>query len=175
AVILTLPANLPQDPATQAGLATVQSKATDYEQARDQDVFLAKVDYQFTPRHRLTVRYNHQNFTGQNFESAGTTVAEEHSGDSLVHTRTVNGSLSSAFSSTFFNELRAQYAKDQEPGAANTSDPEAVINQGAQRIITIGRNNFSPRETTIKRWQVADSATWIRGAHSLKAGADVNH
>jgi len=174
-VILTLPANLPQDPATQAGLATVQSKATDYEQARDQDVFLAKVDYQFTPRHRLTVRYNHQNFTGQNFESAGTTVAEEHSGDSLVHTRTVNGSLSSAFSSTFFNELRAQYAKDQEPGAANTSDPEAVINQGAQRIITIGRNNFSPRETTIKRWQVADSATWIRGAHSLKAGADVNH
>jgi outer membrane receptor protein involved in Fe transport len=124
-------------------------------------VFLAKVDYQMSPRHRLTVRYNHQNFTGENFESAGTTVAEEHSGNSLVHTRTVNGSVSSVFSSTFFNELRAQYAQDQEPGTANTNDPEAVINQGAQRII--------------KRWQIADSATWIRGAHSFKVGADVNH
>src|SRR5207244_1489340 len=36
-------------------------------------------------------------------------------------------------------------------------------------------NNFSPRETTIKRFQIADTATWIRGAHSLKVGADVNH
>ena len=40
-VILTLPANLPTDPDTQAGLATVKSKASNYEQARNQDVFLA--------------------------------------------------------------------------------------------------------------------------------------
>ena len=175
AVILTLPANLPTDADTQAGLATVRSKANDYEQARDQDVFLAKLDYQLDPRHRLTVRYNHQNFTGQNFENSGSTNAEEHSGNSLVRTRSVNASLSSVFSSTFFNELRAQYARDNEPGLANTNDPEVVLNQSGQRILTFGRNNFSPRETTIKRWQVADTVTWIRGAHSWKIGADVNH
>jgi outer membrane receptor protein involved in Fe transport len=174
-IILTLPANLPTDPDTQAGLATVQSKANDYEQARNQDVFLAKIDYQLDPRHRLTVRYNHQNFTGQNFENSGPTNAEEHSGDSLVRTRSANASLSSVFTSTFFNELRAQYAKDNEPGQANTNDPEVVLNQSGQRILTFGRNNFSPRETTIDRWQVADTATWIRGAHSWKMGFDVNH
>jgi outer membrane receptor protein involved in Fe transport len=174
-IVLTLPANLPTDADTQAGLATVRSKANDYEQARDQDVFLAKLDYQLDPRHRLTVRYNHQNFTGQNFENSGATNSVEHSGNSLVRTRTVNGSLSSVFSSTFFNELRAQYARDGEPGLANTNDPEVVLNQSGQRILTFGRNNFSPRETTIKRWQVADTVTWIRGAHSWKIGADVNH
>src|SRR5438034_2940856 len=91
AIVLTLPANLPTDADTQAGLATVRSKATDYEQARDQDVFLAKLDYQLDPHHRLTVRYNHQNFTGQNFENSGATNSVEHSGNSLVRTRTVNG------------------------------------------------------------------------------------
>jgi outer membrane receptor protein involved in Fe transport len=174
-IVLTLPANLPTDADTQAGLATVRAKATDYEQARNQDVFLAKLDYQLDPRHRLSVRYNHQNFVGQNFENSGTTNAEEHSGNSLVRTRSVNGSLSSVFSSTFFNELRAQYARDMEPGLANTNDPEVVLNQGGQRILTFGRNNFSPRETTIKRFQIADTVTWIRGAHSWKIGADVNH
>ena len=37
-------------------------------------------------------------------------------------------------------------------------------------MLVFGRNFFSPRETTIKRFQVADAVTWIRGTHSLKAG-----
>jgi len=174
-IVLTLPGNLPTDVDTQAGLATVQGKATEYQQTRDQDVLLAKLDYQLDPRHRLTIRYNHQNFTGQNGENSGPTNAEEHSGDALVRTRTVNLSLSSVFTSSFFNELRMQYARDKEPGLANTNTPEVVLNQGAQRILTFGRNNFSPRETTIKRFQIADTVTWIRGAHSWKTGIDVNH
>jgi outer membrane receptor protein involved in Fe transport len=174
-VVLTLPGNLPTDPDTQAGLAKVQAKANDYERTRDQDVFLAKVDYQFNPNHRLSARYNHQNFTGGNGETSGTTNAEEHSGDSLVRTRTVNASLTSVFSSTLYNEFRAQWANDKEPGEANTNDPETLVNQSGQRVLTFGRNNFSPRETTIKRFQVADTVTWIRGAHSWKGGFDYNH
>src|SRR4029078_12178390 len=104
-----------------------------------------------------------------------TTNAEEHSGDSLVRTRTVNGSLSSVFSPTFFNELRVQWAHHKEPGEANINDPETIVNQGGQRILTFGRNNFSPRETTIKRFQVADTVTWIHGAHAFKTGLDYNH
>ena len=174
-VILTLPSNLPTDADTQAGLAKVQAKANDYDRARDQDVFLAKMDFQMDPRHRLSVRYNHQNYTGQNGETSGTTNAEEHSGDSLVRTRSVNASVASVFSPTFFNELRVQWAQDKEPGEANTNDPETLVNQSGQRVLTFGRNNFSPRETTIKRFQVADTATWVRGVHSLKVGFDYNH
>jgi outer membrane receptor protein involved in Fe transport len=173
-VVLTLPNPLPTDADTQAGLAKVQQAAGDYDRTRDQDVFLAKVDYQLDARHRLSVRYNHQNFTGGNGETSGTTNAEEHSGDSLVRTRSANASLASVFRPTFFNELRVQFAHDKEPGLANTNDPETLVNQGGQRVLTFGRNNFSPRETTIKRFQVADTVTWIRGPHTWKTGFDLN-
>jgi hypothetical protein len=174
-VVLTVPSTLPGDPATAAGLALVKSKADSYDLTRNQDVFLAKVDWQIDPKHRLSVRYNHQNYTGQNNETSGTTNAEEHSGDALVHTRTLNASLSSVFSATFFNEFRAQWARDEEPGFANTTDPEVVSRQSGQSILTFGSNNFSPRETTIKRFQIADAVTKVKGAHSIKFGADYNH
>jgi outer membrane receptor protein involved in Fe transport len=173
-VILTLPANLPGDADTAAGLALVKSKAHDYALTRDQDVFLGKVDYQLNSRHRLSVRYNHQNFTGANNESGGPTSAEEHTGNSLVRTRTVNAVLSSVFSSTFFNEFRTQWARDKEPGEANVDSPEVTVREGGQTILVFGRNFFSPRETTIKRFQAADTVTWITGSHALKLGADVN-
>jgi outer membrane receptor protein involved in Fe transport len=172
-VVLTLP-SLPNDPDTARGLALVESKAGSYDQTRDQDVFLAKVDWQLSNPHRLSVRYNHQNFTGGNNESGGTTNAEEHTGDSLVRTRTLNASLSSVFSPRVFNDLRVQWARDQEPGEANTNDPEVTARQGGQTLLVFGRNFFSPRETTIKRFQVADTLTVIRGAHTWKSGFDLS-
>jgi outer membrane receptor protein involved in Fe transport len=168
-----LPAGLPTDPATQAGLAIVDSKVTEYSSSRDQDVFLAKVDYQMNESHRFSLRYNHQNFTGANNES--TTGSEDHSGDSLVRTRTLNASLASVFRPTLFNEFRVQYAQDKEPGAANSDDPEVTVRQNGQTLLVFGRNFFSPRETTIKRFQVADSLTFVRGVHTLKVGGDFNH
>jgi hypothetical protein len=119
----------------------------------------------------VTLRYNHQNFTGANNES--TTGAEEHSGNSLVRTRTLNASLSSVFSPRVYNELRVQYAKDNEPGSANTDEPEVTVREAGQTILIFGLNFFSPRETTIERWQFGDTLTWIRGAHALKVGGDV--
>ncbi len=163
---------LPTDPDTQAGIDILRSKSESWERRQDQDVLLAKVDWLLSRKHRLTLRYNHQNFTGQNFENGGATNALEHTGDSLVKTRTLNSSISSVFSNSFYNELRFQYAKDQEPGEANSAVPEATVRQGGRTILTVGRNFFSPRETTITRIQVADTVTVIRGAHALKAGGD---
>ena len=68
--------------------------------------------------------------------------------------------------------MRFQYSRDREPGEANSANPEAVVQQSGATVLTIGRNNFSPRETTIKRWQVADTLTMVRGTHKLKGGVD---
>ena len=46
------------------------------------------------------------------------------------------------------------------------------MQESGTTVLTIGRNNFSPRETTIKRWQLADTATWLRGQHKFKGGFD---
>jgi hypothetical protein len=71
------------------------------------------------------------------------------------------------------NELRFQIAKDREPGTANSDQPEAQIQTGSGFLL-IGRNNFSPRETTIKRFQVIDNISFGWGRQSFKAGFDVN-
>jgi len=172
-VFLNLPATTPGDPATQAGIARLQPLASSWERTLNQDVLLLKSDHQITGANRLTLRYNHQNFTGEGFENGGAQNALEHTGASLVRTRSFNASVATVFGPTFFNEARFQYARDSEPGEANSENPEAVVQQGGVTVLTIGRNNFSPRETTIDRWQIADTVTWIRAAHKLKAGFDI--
>jgi outer membrane receptor protein involved in Fe transport len=172
-VIVAVPAGTALDPAGAAAFAQLQSLGHSYTRTQDQDVFLVKTDSQLSNAHRLTLRYNHQNFSGGNFENGGPQNAEEHTGASNVQTRTFNGTLTSVFSSRLLNEARGQWARDKEPGLANSANPEATVRQGGSTVLTIGRNFFSPRETTINRGQFADTLTLIRGVHKIRAGADL--
>lgn len=153
--------------------ALLLPKLNTYQVNRDQDVFMLKSDIAITNNHQLSLRLNQQSFTGQNNEFTGTLGTEEHSGDSIAKTTTFSGALVSSFSSSTVNELRFQFAKDREPGEANSTDPEAQINTGSGFLL-IGRNNFSPRETTIKRAQFIDNISFTHGRHGFKAGLDIN-
>jgi hypothetical protein len=175
-VVLGAPAGgFPTDAGTVAGLAKLAPLAESYSRNQDQDVYLIKTDHEIGTSSHLTLRYNRQVFVGKNFESGGITNSVEHTGNSNVTTDTYSASFASTVSSALLNEARFQYAKDQEPGLANSALPEAVIRQGGTTVLTIGRNFFSPRETTIKRYQIADTATLLRGAHTFKGGFDYNH
>jgi hypothetical protein len=171
-VFLNLPTTRPGDADTVAAIAKLEPLAASWDQAQNQDTFFIKTDHQLNNANRLTLRYNHQTFNGKNFENGGPQNSVEHTGDSNVRTRTLNASVTAVLGSTLFNEARVQWAKDQEPGEANSANPEAIIQQGGQTVLTIGRNSFSPRETTITRWQVADTLTWARGEHKVKTGLD---
>ena len=153
--------------------ALLLPKLNTYQINRDQDVYMLKGDIALTSNHQLSLRFNQQNFTGKNNEFTGSLGTEEHSGDSIAKTTTFSGSLVSTLSSSTVNELRFQVAKDREPGEANSTDPEAQIQTGSGFLL-IGRNNFSPRETTIKRFQFIDNISFAHGRHSFKAGLDVN-
>ncbi|MCU1229449.1 MAG: hypothetical protein JWO97_2333 [Acidobacteria bacterium] len=163
------------DPAGQAAAAFLKGKAVTYDQKQNQDVYLVKTDHELLVNDHLSLRLNRQKFTGANFENGGPQSAPEHTGDSLVNTTTLSLVNSNVLSSSLFNEVRAQYAKDQEPGAANSADPEATIRQGASTVLVIGRNSFSPRETTLKRTQIADTITYVLSNHTIKSGFDYNH
>jgi outer membrane receptor protein involved in Fe transport len=168
--VLDVPNLLSQSASIQALLLP---KLNSYSIGRNQNVFLGKGDIRINDSNQLSLRFNRQNFTGRNNENSGALSAEEHSGDSIVHSTTFSGTLASTLSSNLVNEFRFQFGRDQEPGTANSSDPEAVINTGGGNL-NIGRNNFSPRETTIKRVQFVDSLSYLRGRHSFKFGADFN-
>lgn len=168
-------ATVPTDPDSQAGFAKLQNLAASWNRKQDQDVYLIKLDGEVGAANHASIRYNRQNFTGVGFESGGQTIAFEHSGDSLVKTDTVAASFTSSFTASLFNELRGQWAKDSEPGTANSSNPEATVQQGGATWLVIGENFFSPRETTIKRYQIADTATYLFGNHTVKGGVDYLH
>ncbi|HKS26676.1 MAG TPA: TonB-dependent receptor [Pyrinomonadaceae bacterium] len=144
-----------------------------YAISRNQDVFMIKSDITVTQNNQLSLRFNQQNFTGVNNEFTGQLATEEHSGDSLAKTTTFSGNLASTITPRIVNEFRFQFARDKEPGGANSDLPETQINTGGGFLL-LGRNNFSPRETTIKRVQFIDNISYVRGAHNFKTGVDLN-
>jgi outer membrane receptor protein involved in Fe transport len=173
-ILNALPAATATDPASVAGRNRLLALANNYIRGFNQDVYLAKVDWQLDAANRIGFRYNRQKFTGINLESNGANVAQEHSGNSLVTTDSFTVTLNTTFSPRLLNEFRTQVARDREPGLANSDAPEAIITNGGQAALTIGRNNFSPRETTEKKYQLIDNVSYIAGQHSLKGGVDIN-
>ena len=148
-------------------------KMQTYQVGRDQDVFMAKSDIRLNNSNQLVLRFNQQNFTGNNNENGGPLSVEEHSGNSVAKTTTFSGSWISTITPVLVNEFRFQFGRDREPGEANSDVTEARIQTGGG-FLQLGRNNFSPRETTIKRAQFIDVVSYTRGKHSLKFGADLN-
>jgi outer membrane receptor protein involved in Fe transport len=162
----------PTDAASQAGLATLTALAGEYPQQQNQDVYLLKTDHELMANNHLSLRLNRQRFHGINFENSGITNAAQHSGNSNVFTDSFSAVWDTVGNSSFFNEVRAQYLKDSEPGEANSDLPEATVLQGGNTVLVVGRNSFSPRETTIKRHQIADTATYALANHTFKGGFD---
>jgi hypothetical protein len=167
---------LPTDPVSLGVLNQLRSQGVfdSYDREFNQDVFLGKVDHQLTNRDRLTVRYNRQNFRGTNLENSGNQSAFEHSGNSNVKSDTLTANLTSVFTSRLVNDFRFQYGRDDQPGSANGSRPEAVIRAGSTAVISFGQNSFSPRQTLLNRYQFIDSISYTAGNHAFKFGVDVN-
>jgi outer membrane receptor protein involved in Fe transport len=159
--------------ASQAGLQRVLPRVNNYTLGFNQDVYLAKFDWQLDAANRLNFRYNRQNFKGRNLESSGATSAEEHTGNSNVTTDTYTVTLNTAFTASLLNEFRGQVAFDKEPGLANTDNPEATVSQSGTVAYVFGRNFFSPRATNEDKIQFVNNVTYINGKHSLKGGVDV--
>ncbi len=136
-------------------------------------MFLVKSDIAINQKNQLSLRFNNQQFTGVNNENGGSLSTEEHSGDSLVRSKTLSGTLASTLSTKVVNEFRFQFARDKEPGEANSNQPEALIDTGSGNL-ALGRNNFSPRETTVKRVQFIDNISYVSGRSSYKFGGDFN-
>jgi len=158
-----------------------QQTALNYLQARDapwirtqnQNVYLGKVDWRLSSSELLSVRYNAQRFVGAGFENGGPQNSIEHTGASDVTTDTLTGSLTSTITSSLVNVVRGGYTRDNEPGQANSINPEVTIFEGGVTDLVAGRNFFSPRFTNIRRGEGGDTLTWTRGRHTIKTGLNI--
>lgn len=167
--------SLPFAPA--AVRALLGLKVEPYDISREQDTFLAKVDFNLNDKNQIWVRFNQQNFTGTNLENSGTLSALEHTGNSNVTTTSITGNWTHTITPNWFNEFRFQFSRDKEPGLANSDVPEVSVGANAggfnDGTFSFGRNNFSPRETTITRYQFINNQTYITGDHTVKYGVDL--
>lgn len=167
--------SLPFAPASIQTLLT--PKINSYNINRQQDTFLGKVDFNINEKNQIWLRFNQQNFTGTNLENSGTLSAEEHTGNSNVKTSALTTNWTHTISPSWINEFRFQYSRDKEPGLANSDSPEVSVTANAGGIndgtFSFGRNNFSPRETTITRYQFINNQTILKGDHTIKYGADL--
>jgi outer membrane receptor protein involved in Fe transport len=164
----------PSDALSQQAFASLLKYIVPYPRSLNNDVYLGKVDFNLTDRQRLTVRYNANRFTGVNYENSGATSAANHTGNSSVTTDNISGTHTAVFNSATLLDSRFTFVRDNEPGAANSSDPEVVVKQNGTTALNIGRNNFSPRYTNGKTTQWAESLSYVHAKHSLKFGLDMN-
>ncbi|MDP9172028.1 MAG: TonB-dependent receptor [Acidobacteriota bacterium] len=160
----------PSIPVPAASLPALGQYLAPYTTGANNDVALAKVDWNIGNTQRLSVRYNLNRFTGKNFEAFSGSSALEHTGDSQVNTDNIAVNYSKTYGAATVLDLRYVYVRDNEPGFANTDKPETAISSG----VTFGRNNFSPRFANDKTNNIIGSVSIVRGLHTLKFGADVN-
>ena len=169
-VFLGVPAPATPTANQQTALSYLQARANPWIRTQNQNVYLGKVDWRFGNAELLSVRYNSQRFVGNGLENGGSQNSIEHTGASDVTTDTLSGSLTSTISSGIVNVARAAYARDNEPGLANSINPEATVRQGGVTDLIVGRNFFSPRFTNIHRAEVGDTLSLTHSRHTIKTG-----
>ncbi len=76
----------------------------------------------------------------------------------------------SAFSVNRLNEIRVQFSREDRPREPNTTNLTLTV----AGLGTTGRVSFLPSLETDDRYQIIDSFTLLRGAHSYRAGLDIN-
>ena len=173
------------EPAVVAALASLGSPGENLpiERTNDARVFLGKVDYSVSDRNLLTLRYNYTwseqvngTFDVDSWGASANAVEKDHS-------HAGSGSLVSTFSSNLLNEFRFQYAREDRPRAYN--GPIITDGNGLKRPLPdtafdfgsayrFGMPFFIPVEYYDTRLQLTENVSYLRGAHSIKAGVEYN-
>jgi carboxypeptidase family protein len=159
-------------PASFRGLAT---ESGNFKTTEETYFYSIRFDHQLSSRHSTFIRLGvtPSNITGKT--SNGQNQLEVQNS----HSRTTNDSirdlavitqLQSTMSPTLLNELRFQFAR-RGLGLTTNGSNVAVEIPG---VASIGQEPFAPVRRVEKRWQLADSLSYVRGSHTIKTGIDFN-
>ena len=145
------------------------------------NAMLGKVDWSVSPRHNFSASYNfdYSSNRNQTFDvpTYGTS-ANGTEGPSKINL--INLNLFSALTATTVNEFHVTLSREDRPRSATESNIPADTGIGADPAFPSFRfgNPFflAPNvDETMKRFQVKDNYSLIRGRHTLKTGAEWIH
>jgi hypothetical protein len=176
-VVLSIPETFQLS--SDAQQASFEQRALDYLQARadswtlplTQNVFLGKLDWQLSPEHSLSGRWNGQRFAGGNL-GVGQQNSLEHAIVNRQISSTAGFTLTSSLSPSTVNVARFNYLGTDAPSIAQSSNPEATVRQSGQTVLTIGQAQTGA--TGVNRGEWSETISQLRGRHTLKAGGVVS-
>ncbi|MGB8534974.1 MAG: carboxypeptidase regulatory-like domain-containing protein [Acidobacteriaceae bacterium] len=176
----------------QAGLSALLGPAARF---ADQTLFFPKVDWQINERNHLSGEANRLRFISPSGQQTNATAQYGTQSIGNVYARDTWGvaRLDTSITPTLTNEVRYQYGRDfefagpetpttyenntllQPPGYGNPFGiPPNVFITGAFQF---GTPSFYPRPAypDERRWQISDTANYVRGNHNIKFGIDYIH
>jgi Carboxypeptidase regulatory-like domain/TonB dependent receptor len=158
-----------------AALGVINSNIGPQPRLANQDVALAKLDYQVTPNNRLSASFNYMNFRSPNgYDQTPTFSAGSiyQNGNFGTHDRFLVASWNSVISPTMVNDFRFQWSRDFQFYSSNFSGPSVAVGN----LFAYGQRNALPRGAfpDEHRLQFADSLSWVHGNHAVKFGVDIS-
>jgi Flp pilus assembly protein TadG len=141
-----------------------------YVQGRDGWVAFGRLDAQISDAHRLQARLNYADYNGLNGTNNSANDTLQHNGIEQMHSLSMVGTYSAQFGTSLLNDFNFNYAHESVPRADKGLNlPEIQV--GSARY---GEVSFLPIISTSKRYEVADTFTYLLQNHVFKAGGDYN-
>jgi len=139
-----------------------------------QTLFNGRVDQKLSPGQTLMVRGNYDHFydTNPNDAVVGTsapTVARRYTRGS----RSIATNHTAVVNATLLNEARFAYLDGAPVTLWEAQDPSTTYTRAGSVPFTIGESRAA--DIFGHQFQFADTASWVRGNHSLRFGGSVIH
>jgi hypothetical protein len=171
---------LPCPAAVSAGLCTnannyLKSLISVYPRTGVNDLAFGKLDYQINASNHISSSFDFVDFHAPNAYNTSSTVNNNSvtaNGPAVTHERFFVTNLDSTIKPTLINNFRFQWGLDNEIIGANDGGPSVSI----ASVSAYGMPNALPRPAfpDEHRLQFADTISWNKGKHTIKAGVDVN-
>ncbi|HEX9606684.1 MAG TPA: carboxypeptidase regulatory-like domain-containing protein, partial [Gemmatimonadaceae bacterium] len=144
--------------------------------------YLAKVDHQWTGTRNLVLRGNYASLLNENIEPFGGITARSRGAAQHRKDSALAASETDILSSRWINELRGQFAKEDqliESLDPNCGGPCNDNFKGGPTVeiigvASVGRQRFTPQPRKNQRYQLKDTVSFYNGTHSVKTGFDFN-
>jgi len=160
----------------QYGIADASTGYQPFNTTADQLALLARVDWELSDKHRLTARYNYQNFNNDNEWDGNFDFNYGQSRAELLEVLSHGfvAELQSVLSPSTYNVLRFQFASEDRPRQGKDLRPTLTVNLSSGQQIRYG-GTFASYNNLLeeRRFALTNNFTKILGDHTLKLGGDV--
>ncbi|HEY3122681.1 MAG TPA: TonB-dependent receptor [Thermoanaerobaculia bacterium] len=148
----------------------VLASPDNYAQTKNGWVAFGRMDFQAASAHRFMGRINYTKYNGDNGTNTSPNDTLPHNGvEGMTSTQFV-GTYSGQFGASLLNDVNFNYNNEDTPRADKGLNlPEIQV--GTFRY---GEVSFLPITSTVKRYEIADTVTYLLQSHVFKLGGDYN-